>query len=103
MGLQEIALAMATALKCTAVPEPLPVDLPYQSAEDVAFLVKHIIDECADAAIPLQRITVDPEMLAAMPDSGMSKPRCYHGVLIESDDELICRIELYRGAPQQPS
>ena len=48
-----MALGLATVLRSGSAPNPLPIDLWNYAPDDGAELVRHLANECADAAIAI--------------------------------------------------
>jgi hypothetical protein len=65
-GLEEMAIGIATVLQMSTTPEPLPMELRHQTLENGAHLVRTVIDECVDAAIPLNKVQIDRELFEHM-------------------------------------
>jgi hypothetical protein len=91
--LDELAHGIASVLKATGAPEPLPVDLVNETPAAAALLVRAIVDSCARQAAPLIRVAVDPILgETLLREHGDS----YEGVAIVGDAKLSNRIELFR-------
>ncbi len=91
--LDEIAQGVATVLKLTTAPEPLPLDLVGEGPAETTVLVRSIIDASRRDKAPLVRICLDPHL-----GKGLLREHSedYEGVKLEPDDRLHSRIEIYR-------
>ena len=92
-GIREIAIGVATVLQCSAEPEPLPLDLRGQSVDDAIFLMKQVIDECADAGLALHEVRFDTNLWQASLATLGSE---YRQVSLRPSEALGARIEFYR-------
>lgn len=70
VGLQEIALGIATVLQNASTPESLPVTFVGQSIEIAAELVANVLGECHDACVALGRVELDPTLAAYLLQAG---------------------------------
>jgi hypothetical protein len=91
-NLREIAIGIAQVLSSTSEPEPLEVQLPGESPENVGYLLEFIVNECVDAGIKLSKVSVSPEFL----ELAASLTRM-NGVLLVTDHGLRSAIALHRG------
>lgn len=98
-GLREIAIGVAIALQMPQAPEPLHIDLRDETADDAAFLVMRVIDECADAGVDLIRVAVDPAIVAYA--DGLPVEGRYRGMRIVADLRSIGRLTFYRKRSRQ--
>lgn len=94
-SISEIAIGVATALSSGMVPDPMFLDFWNETPEEAVELLQAVVNECADAGIPLRKIAVDPVLWAALPPTCRGDVR---GVGIEADRELVGRVAFYREA-----
>ena len=94
--LKEIAIGIAQVLQQSAKPEPLPIQLWNEPPSHAANLVRHVIDECLDAGMPLNCVKVDDSCWQAWVLDG-TEP-AHRGVPLQRDPSLNQRLEFYRYA-----
>lgn len=97
-NLKEIALGVTAALQFGPEPEPLSIALWGQSPEEATFLLRAIIDECADAGVPLAKVRIDDVMLRRFDAGESGDERLYRRVVIEAVPTLNASLELFRRA-----
>lgn len=95
--IREIAIGLATVLKTSREPEPLPITLRGQSLADAALLVRCVIRECSDAGVSLHKVEGPPELLRYMRD-GHLPGGSYLGVQLIEATDLGTELRFYRKA-----
>lgn len=96
-GVKEMALGIASALRNKMAPSPLPVDLWGYAPDDGADLLRHLADECADAAILIQEIRADPAFVHQLTRSKTESGLELRGIKIIAEPECRGRIEIELG------
>src|SRR6476660_9865923 len=92
--LKEIAIGIAQILQHSAKPEPLPIELWNEPPSHAANLVKHVIDECLDAGMPLNCVKVGDSCWHAWVLDGVEPS--HRGVSLRRDPSLDQQLEFYR-------
>lgn len=92
-GIREMALGIASVLRSGSAPNPLPVDLWNYAPDDGADLLRHIVDECADAGIAVKEIRVDPAYVHQLTRSKTESGCTLRGITITADPACRGRIE----------
>lgn len=95
--LNEIAIGITQVLQHSSKPEPLPIQLWNEPPAHAASLVRHVIDECLDAGVPLALVRVDDSCWQAWVLDGLEP--CHRGVPLARDHSLKRRLEFYRFTP----
>jgi len=95
--LRELAFRIACALRADG-PEPLRVELWHQSPGSAAYLVRAVINECRDAGIRLERVSVDRYVAVALHGPFDRRSWAYDGVRLEVGDALFQQADFYRSA-----
>jgi len=94
--LKEIAIGIAQVLQHSGKPEPLPIQLWDEPPSHAANLVRHVIDECLDAGMPLACVKVDDSCWQAWVLDGLEPS--HRGVPLRRDPDLRQQLEFYRFA-----
>ena len=94
-GIPEMALGIASTLRSSIAPNPLPVELWGQAPEDAAQLVKLIVDECVDAGIALREVRVDPIIVHELTGSKSECGVVHRDVPISADTACLGRVDIY--------
>jgi len=92
--LKEIAIGIAQVLRQSPIPEPLPIQLWDEPPSHAANLVRHVIDECVDAGLPLAFVAVDDSCWQAWVLDGIEPS--HRGVALRREAKLQQRLEFYR-------
>ena len=92
--IKEIAIGIAGVLRHWSKPEPLPIQLWDEPPSHAANLVRHVIDECLDAGVPLRSVRVDESCWQAWMLDGVEPS--HRGVPLRKDPTLQKRLEFYR-------
>ena len=95
-GLREMALGVASALRADVAPDPLAVELWGYDPEIAAQLLRYIVDECADAGIPVGQVTADPLVVRELTGTKTESGYVYAGVMISADPASEGRMSIYR-------
>lgn len=93
--MDEIALGIASVLRATKLPEPLPVDLWGDSLHEGSIFVRAVISECSDASIPLRFVTVPLDLWTELTFNADARSEI-EGVRIEPLAQLKGRVEFWR-------
>lgn len=97
--IEEIGLGITMVLQASSTPEPLHVDLWNENPAEVASLVRSVLAECHDGAIPLKVVRV-PKLVweCLAPDAArMVRPL---EARVEVDASLNERLEFWRREPR---
>lgn len=97
--LDELAQGIATLLKATSVPEPLPIDMMYQSPAGATIFVRAVIDASARIATPLSQVAICPKLGNDVLRQHGNTLRGYQGIPIIAIEGLENRIEFFRFSP----
>jgi hypothetical protein len=100
--LREVAFRTAAALHAAKGPEPVGLDFLNQSPAGAALLVGAVIDECAEAGIPLARVRVDPYVAVALGGPAPGRRWTHRGTVVEVDGGLFQRAEFHRARAPSP-
>jgi hypothetical protein len=92
--LKEIAIGIAQVLQHSSSPDPLPIELWNEPPSHAANLVRHVVDECADAGIKLSSVSLDEACWQAWVLDGVEPS--HRGVPLIRDSRLRQRLEFYR-------
>ena|SRR5437870_3391659 len=97
-SMKEIALGVTSILPMPGTPDPLTIDLWNQAPSDAADLVRSVLAECHDAALPLKVVRVPQAIWKELSasDWGMLRPP---DTRVEVSTELTDRIEFWRREP----
>ena len=97
-SIKEIAIGLTQVLFHSREPEPLFVDLWNESPDEAALLVKWVLAECADGAIPLRLVRVPNKCWAFLAADAANLVRP-DGARIEVLADLSPRLEFWRREP----
>jgi hypothetical protein len=95
-GMREMALGIASALRADAAPNPLPVEFWGYHPEEAAQLLRYIVDECGDADIPIEHVTVDALVVQELTGTKTETGYVYAGVMVSADPASEGRMSIYR-------
>ena len=94
--LDEIAIGISTVLLMAAAPEPLYVDLKGHSPQEIAFLIRAVVEACKLRKAPLSHIRVCHASGSEISRAFGLEPLSQDGVALEVVDELASWIEFFR-------
>lgn len=97
-SMKEIAIGIAQVLLQSREPEPLYLDLWNESPDEAAELVRGVLAECADGAVPLCLVRVPNSCWVFLgPDlDDFVRPE---GARVEAESSLDQRLEFWRREP----
>ncbi len=93
-GVREMALGIASTLRTGLAPNPLPIELWGYAPDDAADLIRHLVDECADAEIPIREMRADPAFVHQLTRSKTESGLVLRGISITAEANCRGRIEI---------
>lgn len=97
--LDEIAEGIATVLRSSSVPEPLPVDMRGQSLGEITFFVRAVIDSCHRHATAISLVRIGPALGAKVLKEYGDSENGYEGVKMLASSDLTSSVEFFRFPP----
>jgi hypothetical protein len=94
--LDEIAAGISTVLLMAPAPEPLYVDLKGHSPQEIAFLIRAVVEACKLRKAPLSHVRVCHALGSQISHAFDVEPLSQDGVTLEVADELAGRLEFFR-------
>ena len=89
-----MALGIASVLRSGVAPNPLPVDLWGYAPDDGADMLRHLVNECADAGIVVQEIKADPAFVHQLTRSRTETGVVLRDIMITAWPACHGRIEI---------
>ena len=94
--LDEIAVGISTVLLMAPAPEPLYVDLKGHSPQEIAFLIRAVVEACTLRNAPLSHIRICHALGFQVGRAFDVEPLSQDGITLEVADELAGHLEFFR-------